>query len=125
MLGYLCLNPSYIFKQITSKKPRSVILTSGTLTPMDSFQDELRTAFGVQLENQHAIDKSQLMVSVVQADLHRNPINFVYARRKSNEQAMGVGHFIQKVQRDIPGGILIFFPSYDLMNYITTEWDQA
>lgn len=46
-LGYICLNPSYIFKQLVDKKPRSIILTSGTLTPMDSFSDELRTEFGV------------------------------------------------------------------------------
>jgi regulator of telomere elongation helicase 1 len=32
---------------------------------MDSFADELRTQFGVQLENQHAIERTQLMVSVV------------------------------------------------------------
>ena len=38
---------------------------------------------------------------------------------------MGVGHFIQKIEKNIPGGILIFFPSYDLMSHITTEWDQA
>ena len=47
ILGYICLNPSYIFKQLTAKKPRSVILTSGTLAPMASFADELRTDFGV------------------------------------------------------------------------------
>lgn len=47
VLGYICLNPSYIFRQLVSKKPRSIILTSGTLTPMDSFSDELRTSFGV------------------------------------------------------------------------------
>ncbi len=51
ILGYICLNPSYIFKQLVKKKPRSIILTSGTLSPMDSFADELRTQFGVQLEN--------------------------------------------------------------------------
>jgi len=46
-LGYICLNPSYIFRQLASKKPRSIILTSGTLAPMDSFADELRTSFGI------------------------------------------------------------------------------
>ena len=80
-MGYICLNPSYIFKQLIVKKPRSVILTSGTLTPMDSFSDELRTEFGVQLENSHAIDKSQLMVNVISCTHEHKPLNFVYKRR--------------------------------------------
>lgn len=46
-LGYICLNPSYIFRQLAVKKPRSIILTSGTLSPMDSFSEELRTNFGI------------------------------------------------------------------------------
>ena len=68
-LGYICLNPSYIFRQLAIKKPRSIILTSGTLSPMQSFPDELRTDFGIQLENSHAIDRSQLMVSVLSCDM--------------------------------------------------------
>ena len=38
---------------------------------------------------------------------------------------IGLGKFILKLEKDIPGGILIFFPSYDLMNFITSEWDQS
>jgi Rad3-related DNA helicase len=37
-------------------KPRSVILTSGTLTPMDSFEKELQVNFKYKLENKHVID---------------------------------------------------------------------
>ena len=84
VLGYICLNPSYIFKQIANKKPRSIILTSGTLSPMDSFQDELRSNFAVKLENQHAIEKSQLMVNVIQSDFNKNSFNFVYTKRKDH-----------------------------------------
>jgi Rad3-related DNA helicase len=40
-LGFWCFNAGNSFRQIMSLKPRSVILTSGTLTPMDSFEKEL------------------------------------------------------------------------------------
>ena len=92
---------------------------------MDSFQDELRTHFAVQLENQHAIDKSQLMVSVIQSDFNKNQINFLYNKRKDHSQIIGLGQFIKTLEKDIPGGILLFFPSYDLMGHILNEWDQA
>ena len=77
------------------KKPRSIILTSGTLSPMDSFSDELRTNFGIQLENSHAIDRSQLMVSVVQCDpKEKSSLNFVYKRRNDHTQAVALGKLI-------------------------------
>jgi Rad3-related DNA helicase len=39
-----------------SLKPRSVIMTSGTLTPMESFEKELQCHFKLKLENRHVID---------------------------------------------------------------------
>ena len=124
LLGYICLNPSYIFKQLVKKKPRSIILTSGTLSPMDSFADELRTTFGVQLENQHAIDRSQLMVSVVQCGFEQYSFNFTYDRRKDHKQTVSLGAFIRRLEQKIPGGILLFFPSYDLMQYVLSVWEE-
>ena len=47
------------------KDVRSVILTSGTLSPMDSFQSELGTPFPIQLEANHVIGKSQVWVGAV------------------------------------------------------------
>ena len=82
---------------------------------MASFADELRTEFGVQLENSHAIDKSQLMVNVIQCTHDYKQLNFVYKRRTDYDQALSLGHFIKKMEVNIPGGILIFFASYEMM----------
>ena len=39
---------------------QSVILTSGTLSPMDSFGAELALPFPIRLENDHVIQQSQV-----------------------------------------------------------------
>ncbi len=39
---------------------RSILLTSGTLSPLDSFAHELGLAFPVRLENGHVIGKEQV-----------------------------------------------------------------
>jgi hypothetical protein len=40
--GILCLNPSYIFRKlIKDEHPRSLLLTSGTLNPLDLLKSEL------------------------------------------------------------------------------------
>lgn len=46
-------------------KIRSISLTSGTLSPLGGFAEELSTPFNVRLENPHVIDKSQIWVGVV------------------------------------------------------------
>ena len=42
---------------------RSIILTSGTLSPMDSFQSELGVPFPIQLEASHVIAAKQVLES--------------------------------------------------------------
>jgi regulator of telomere elongation helicase 1 len=39
---------------------RSIILTSGTLSPLAAFQEEIGIPFPVQLENKHIISASQV-----------------------------------------------------------------
>jgi Rad3-related DNA helicase len=36
-LSFWCFNPGLGFRKITKLQPRTIILTSGTLSPMDSF----------------------------------------------------------------------------------------
>ena len=43
-----------------SSAVRSVILTSGTLSPMESFQSELGVPFPIQLEASHVISAKQV-----------------------------------------------------------------
>ncbi len=38
VLELICFSSSYAFKELLSKKPHSIILTSGTLSPLDTFE---------------------------------------------------------------------------------------
>ena len=55
-IGFWCFNAGIGMKSIANLKPRSIILTSGTLSPMDSFQSEMGIEFKQKLENPHVID---------------------------------------------------------------------
>ena len=52
---FQCLNPAYLFKKIENLGVRSIILTSGTLSPLDSLESELGVDFKIRLENSHVI----------------------------------------------------------------------
>lgn len=84
--GLMCLNPSYIFKRLLEEEcPRSVILTSGTLSPLSFVMSELKTKFKVQLVNKHIIERSRVCVRVVDKDLNGKPFLFNYQPQNSAE----------------------------------------
>lgn len=51
-LCYWCFLPGLAMEQLAKLEVRSIILTSGTLNPLDSFASELRIPFPIRLENQ-------------------------------------------------------------------------
>lgn len=56
VLGFWCFNAGVGFKKLEKLQPRSLIITSGTLSPMQSFEAELAVKFKHQVENPHVID---------------------------------------------------------------------
>lgn len=50
---------------LSKMQVRSIIVTSGTLSPLSSFANELRLPFEVQVENPHVIAPDQVQVTFV------------------------------------------------------------
>ncbi|XP_070591400.1 Fanconi anemia group J protein isoform X2 [Erythrolamprus reginae] len=68
-LNFWCLNPAVAFSDVSSVV-RSIVLTSGTLSPMDSFSSELGVNFSIQLEANHVIKNSQMLDKLKDRWLH-------------------------------------------------------
>jgi regulator of telomere elongation helicase 1 len=64
-IGFWCFNPALCMQSIAGLKPRSILLTSGTLSPLESFSAELGLNFEHKLENPHVINPKQVMVSTL------------------------------------------------------------
>ena len=62
-LSYWCFSSGISMRALQTLRVRSVLLTSGTLSPLDSFANELQLPFPITLENPHVIDRSQVRVS--------------------------------------------------------------
>ena len=58
-LSYWCFAPSLAMNDLNNLGLRSIIVTSGTLSPMSSYSLELGLNFNVQLENPHIIKPNQ------------------------------------------------------------------
>lgn len=53
ILSYWCFNPGVAMQDLTYVGVRCMLLTSGTLSPMESFAHELKLPFPIRLENPH------------------------------------------------------------------------
>ncbi|OEL36389.1 Regulator of telomere elongation helicase 1 [Dichanthelium oligosanthes] len=101
-LSWWCFNPGLAMEEFLKLGVRSIILTSGTLSPLDSLAMELNLEFPVRLENPHVISQDQIWVGVVPVGPSGHALNSSY--RTLN------------FARIVPDGLLVFFPSYSMMD---------
>ncbi|EFJ52319.1 hypothetical protein VOLCADRAFT_30322, partial [Volvox carteri f. nagariensis] len=123
-LSYWCFIPGMAFRRLAALRLRSFLLTSGTLSPMDSFAGELQIPFQVRLENPHVIEPSQVWVGVLPTGPSGAPLNSTYASRDSATYKDELGNALVNVARLVPDGLLVFFASYAAMDSAINHWKQ-
>nr|POE50998.1 isoform 5 of regulator of telomere elongation helicase 1 [Quercus suber] len=121
-LSWWCFNPGIALEEFHKLDVGSIILTSGTLSPMDSFAQELKLEFPVRLENPHVITPSQIWAGVVSAGPSCCSFNSSYRNRDSVEYKQELGNAIVNFARIVPDGLLVFFSSYYIMDQCIGCW---
>ncbi|KAK8503390.1 hypothetical protein V6N12_034785 [Hibiscus sabdariffa] len=121
-LSWWCFNPGIAMQTFIEMGVGSIILTSGTLSPLDSFAQELKLDFPVQLENPHVISSNQIWAGVVSLGPSGRPFNSSFRNRDSPEYKQELGNAIVNFARIVPDGLLVFFPSYYLLDQCISFW---
>ncbi|CAH8332947.1 unnamed protein product [Eruca vesicaria subsp. sativa] len=121
-----CMNPSVVFKDLADLS-LSIILTSGTLSPMNSFSSELGMQFGTCLEAPHVIDINLQVVwaGAISNGPGNHPLNGSYKTADSYAFQDALGKSLEEVCTIVPGGSLVFFPSYKLMDKLCNRWRET
>ena len=123
-MNYWCLNPGVTFNKLLEYKPVSIILTSGTLSPMETYEAELKIPFDTKLSCSHVIDTNkQLFVRVCKRSQTKIPFNFSFQSRENNTMISELANSIINMLVLVPGGALVFFPSYHLMDTCVRKWE--
>ncbi|XP_066491855.1 Fanconi anemia group J protein [Tiliqua scincoides] len=120
-LNFWCLNPAVAFSDL-SGKVRSIVLTSGTLSPMDSFSSELGVKFSIQLEANHVIRNSQVWVGTVGAGPKGKSLCATFQHTETFEFQDEVGELLLSVCHTIGQGVLCFLPSYKMLDKLKARW---
>ena len=121
---FWCLNPAVIFDDLKDYV-RSIVLTSGTLSPMASFSSELNVEFPIQLEANHVIDKKQVWIGTLSHGPSGQELKATYEHTESYIFQDEVGKLTLGVCNTISHGILLFLPSYKLLNKLIERWQST
>ncbi|XP_074826470.1 regulator of telomere elongation helicase 1 isoform X4 [Natator depressus] len=124
ILSYWCFSPGYSMHELVRQGVRTIILTSGTLSPLSSFTMEMQIPFPVCLENPHVIDKHQIWVGIIPKGPDGGLLSSTYEKRFSVECLSSLGKTIGNLVRIIPHGLLVFFPSYPVMEKSLDYWRE-
>ncbi|XP_041114358.1 regulator of telomere elongation helicase 1-like [Polyodon spathula] len=122
ILSYWCFSPGFSMNELVRRGVRSIILTSGTLSPLSSFTSEMQIEFPVTLENPHVIDKHQIFVGIVPKGPDGIQLSSAYDKRFTPDYMASLGKTVTNVGRVVPHGLLVFFSSYPVMDKTIEYW---
>ncbi|KAM8863625.1 regulator of telomere elongation helicase 1 isoform 2-T2 [Spinachia spinachia] len=122
ILSYWCFSPGFSMQDLKNQGVRCIILTSGTLSPLSSFTCEMRIPFPVSLENSHVIERDQIFVGIIERGPDGVHLTSAFDRRFLPENMASLGNTVANLSRVVPDGLLVFFPSFPLMEKTLDFW---
>ncbi|XP_071790208.1 Fanconi anemia group J protein homolog [Asterias amurensis] len=123
-LNFWCLNPAVAFTDF-GEDTRTIVLTSGTLSPMSSFQSELGVDFKIQHEFNHVVNMSQVWIASIAEGPNSETLNGAYKSAETYKFQDEIGRLLHQVCVKIPFGVLCFFPSYGMMDKLSKRWKNT
>ncbi|KAG2458714.1 FANCJ protein, partial [Polypterus senegalus] len=104
---------------------RTIVLSSGTLSPMASFSSELGVKFSIQLEASHVIKSSQVWVGTIGIGPNSRKLCATFQHTETFDFQDEVGALLLKVCELMSHGILCFLPSYKMLDKLRDRWRQT
>ncbi|DBA01294.1 TPA: hypothetical protein N0F65_001799 [Lagenidium giganteum] len=127
-IKFILLNPSTGFEDIV-QQARSIILAGGTMQPVSEVIDHL---FPLVPRDRidlfscgHVIPPENLVGFSLSAGPTQKHLEFTFARRRDMEAVDELGRILINLSRVVPGGIVLFFPSYRFEADIMKRWEET
>ncbi|KAH0791954.1 Fanconi anemia group J protein [Histomonas meleagridis] len=127
-IKFICLHPGVSFSPL-SASVHSILLTSGTLSPLDSFATELGTKFPREnsLSAPHVIDPSQVQCYPISVSPSGMTLNSSYSYLSSNSESTykSLGDVLTTLLPSIPDGVLFFLSSHNILKNLIKSWRKS
>ncbi|KAI0644923.1 DNA repair helicase [Trametes meyenii] len=124
-IKYQHLNPATYFQEVIDSA-RSVILAGGTMSPMDDVINQLFASLPPDRLSTfscgHIIPKTNLQTLVLKKGPRGGELQFKYQQRGDENLVAELGQILFNFTNVVPGGIVVFVPSYAFLYAITKQW---
>jgi len=121
-----CFSCSVALQNLQQQGIRSLIITSGTLSPLDGAIEDFGIPFPIVLENKHVIDsRRQLWGGVVPCGPGGCSLNATYGARDNPEYLKDLGQTVVRYAACVPDGILLAFQSYAQKEAVLRSWRDS
>ncbi|KAL4152190.1 hypothetical protein PRNP1_009124 [Phytophthora ramorum] len=125
LIRFILLNPVIHFQEIV-RKARSVILAGGTMQPVSQMIDQLLSSVPKEdvdlFSCGHVIPPENLLGFSLTSGPSQKHLEFTYSRRGDMEALDELGRILLNLSRIVPGGVVVFFPSYRFEENAVHRW---
>ncbi|ORY25857.1 hypothetical protein BCR39DRAFT_279272 [Naematelia encephala] len=118
---FTCLDPSLAIQPVFERFS-SVIITSGTISPLDMYPKMLRFQAVKEVSYPMTLTRNAFFPMVITRGSDQVPISSRFEVRNDPAVVRNFGSILVDMSRVVPDGIVAFFPSYLYMESIVSAW---
>ena len=123
ILQLACLDSSFAMRPVVNKF-QSVVITSGTLSPLNLYPKLLSFTPVVQQSLEMSIKRPLIRPLIVTRGSDQTPISSMYSLRGDIAVVRNYGELLVELAKTVPDGIVCFFPSYAYMEEVVSKWNE-
>ncbi|KNA00274.1 TFIIH basal transcription factor complex helicase XPD subunit, putative [Plasmodium vivax] len=121
VIQFACLDSSIAMKAVIGKY-RSVILTSGTITPLELYPKLLNFKTVLTASFPMSFDRNCVCPLIVTNSSDLVPLSSQFSLRSDLTVIKNYGMLLVEMCKTIPDGIVAYFPSYIYMEEVISSW---
>ncbi|KAF8338096.1 uncharacterized protein EI90DRAFT_3279597 [Cantharellus anzutake] len=118
-----CLDPALAIQPVFERFS-SVVITSGTISPLDMYPKMLRFTPVVQESYSMSLDRNSFVPLVITRGSDQVAISSRFEVRNDPAVVRNFGNILVEYSKIVPDGIVCFFPSYLYMESIVAAWNE-
>ncbi|KAF9792406.1 hypothetical protein BJ322DRAFT_1029056 [Thelephora terrestris] len=123
MFHLTCLDPSIAIKPVFERFS-SVVITSGTISPLDMYPKMLQFTPVVQETYAMTLTRNSFLPLVITRGSDQVAISSRFEVRNDPAVVRNFGSILIEYSKIVPDGIVAFFPSYLYMESIVAAWND-
>ncbi|BEI91217.1 uncharacterized protein CcaverHIS019_0400370 [Cutaneotrichosporon cavernicola] len=121
LFRFTCLDPSLAIAPVFERFG-SVIITSGTISPLDMYPKILQFQPVIQESYPMTLARNAFLPMVITRGSDQVPISSRFEVRNDPAVVRNFGSILIELSKTVPDGIVAFFPSYLYMESIVSAW---